>query len=118
MLYMTLHRHKVDDSTTVEDGKQPVHVPAGWQIADGNADDCRVCRAHPWQSHCLVFANGDVCGTAACGDPYYIGNAQLLFSRKIYKKTRNPESIKTEIRYKSAQRRQPCTGREGGENGG
>ena len=39
----------------------------------------------------------------------------LLFSRKIYKKNRNPESIKTEIRSKMEQRL-PCTGREGGES--
>ncbi len=75
-LYMTMHRHKVDDSTIVKDGDQPVHVPAGWQIADGSADDVRVCGAHSWQSYCLIFANGDTYGTAA-GHPSFIGNAQF-----------------------------------------
>ena len=74
---MTLHRHKVDDSTIVQDGEQPLHVPAGWQIADGSADYFRVCGAHPWQSYSLVFANGDAYGTAACNPPSYIGNAQF-----------------------------------------
>ena len=74
---MTLHRRKVDDSTIVQDGDQPLDVPAGWQIADGSADDVRVCGAHPWQSNCLVFANGDFYGTAVCGNPSYIGNAQF-----------------------------------------
>ena len=37
---------------------------AGWQIAGGDADDARVCGAHPWQSEYLVFANGDRYGTA------------------------------------------------------
>ena len=74
---MTLHRHKVDDSTIVEDGDQPLDVPAGWQIADGSADDARVCGAHPWQSWALVFANGHVYGTAAYLDPSVIGNAQF-----------------------------------------
>ncbi len=37
---------------------------AGWQIARGDADDVRVCAAHPWQSYYLVFANGDYYGTA------------------------------------------------------
>ncbi len=37
---------------------------AGWQIARGDADDVRVCGAHPWQSYFLVFANGDPYGTA------------------------------------------------------
>ena len=74
---MTLHRRKVDDSTIVKYGEQPVHVPAGWQIADGSADDVRVCAAHLWQSDFLVFANGDRYGTAACPFPPYRGNAQF-----------------------------------------
>jgi hypothetical protein len=57
--------HRVHDRTVVEDGNTPLKVPAGWQIADGNANDIRVCIAHPWQSECLVFANGDAYGTAA-----------------------------------------------------
>ncbi len=85
---MTLHRHKVDEITHaldgdgiyspifVYDGCQPVHVPAGWQIADGSADDVRVCGAHPWQSGGLVFANGDLYLTAVHG-PSKIGNAQF-----------------------------------------
>jgi hypothetical protein len=56
---MTLHCHKVDDHTLVEDGQKPVHVPAGWEIAPGDADDIRVCGAHPWQSDRLVFVDGD-----------------------------------------------------------
>ena len=50
-----------------------VTFSAGWQIAGGDADDVRVCGAHPWQSHWLVFANGDFYGTAMCGDPSHIG---------------------------------------------
>ena len=74
---MTLRFHKVDDSTIVKDGCQPLGVPAGWQIADGSADDVRVCAAHPWQSRYLVFANGDAYGTAACDVPSCRGNAQF-----------------------------------------
>ena len=40
-----------------------VTFDAGWQIAGGDADDVRVCGAHPWQSDWLVFANGDAYGT-------------------------------------------------------
>ena len=50
---------RVDDHTSSEDGVQPLDVPEGWQIADGSADDVRVCAAHPWQRAWLVFANGD-----------------------------------------------------------
>ena len=63
--------------TWVRDGDQPLDVPAGWQIADGSADDARVCGAHPWQSRCLVFANGDAYGTAAHPNPPNRGNAQF-----------------------------------------
>ena len=115
---MTLHMHRVDGRREVSNGNWPLDVPAGWQIADGSADDVRVCGAHPWQSYWLVFANGDRYGTAACPNPSYIGNAQfLLFSRKIYKNLQNPDSAKTEIREKIGPRL-PCKGREGGESEG
>jgi hypothetical protein len=65
---MTLHCHKVDNRTLVQDGEKPVHVPSGWEIALGDADDIRVCGAHPLQSNCLVFANGDLYGTAMCSN--------------------------------------------------
>ena len=70
---MTLHFHKVDDKTLADDGNKPRHVPAGWQIAVGSADDVRVCGAHGWQSMMLVFADGRVCYTAACGSANCIG---------------------------------------------
>ncbi len=86
---MTLHMHRVDGRTYVQDGEQPLDVPAGWQIADGSADDARVCGAHPWQSDFLVFADGSCCGTAACEDPSYIGDRSFCCSvekfTKIYK---------------------------------
>ena len=46
---------------------------AGWQIAGGDADDARVCGAHPWQSYYLVFADGYCYGTAMCYNPSYTG---------------------------------------------
>ena len=79
---MTLHRRKVDDRTYVQDGQQPLPVPAGWQIAEGNADDIRVCAAHPWQSNFLVFANGDPYGTAACRYSSLIGEFRLRLWRR------------------------------------
>ena len=50
-----------------------VTFAAGWQIAGGDADDARVCGAHPWQSPWLLFANGDYYGTAMCNTPSHIG---------------------------------------------
>jgi hypothetical protein len=61
---MTLHMHRVDYRTVVKDGDKPLHVPAGWHIADGSAEDIRVCGAHLWQSYYLVFSNGAAYGTA------------------------------------------------------
>ncbi len=65
-LYRTLHLRQVD-------GRKIKHytprwnkrVPAGWEIARGDADDIRVCAAHPWQSSRLVFGNGDSYETAS-----------------------------------------------------
>ena len=80
-LYMTLHMRRVDDRTVIHDGRQPVVVPReGWKIADGNADDIRVCGAHPWQSSALVFANGTRYGTAMSK---YIGAAATAKSMKF-----------------------------------
>ena len=111
--------HRVDDRTVVKVGQQPVHMPAGWQIADGTADDMRVCGAHPWQSKYLVFANGDLYGTAACSPFSYIGDRSFCCSvekfTKIYKNLQNPDSAKTEIREKRGEQL-PCKGRAGGES--
>jgi len=87
---MTLHCHKVDDRTYVEDGSKPLPVPAGWHIADGNADDVRVCGAHAWQSDGLFFANGDIYKTAAgalmYGNPEEAGAARDAAARRAAKK--------------------------------
>ena len=63
-VYMTLHLRIVDDRAERSDGLEPTPLPAGWQIADGNADDVRVCAAHSWQSLYLIFADGFFYGTA------------------------------------------------------
>jgi hypothetical protein len=79
---MSLHSHKVDDRTRVDDGHKPVHVPSGWEIAPGDADDIRVCATHSWQSYYLVFSNGDMYGTAMFPNPSCIG-ATLNSSKNL-----------------------------------
>ncbi len=74
---MTLHSHKVDDSTYANDCEIPVHVPAGWKIAAGDADDERVIGAHPWQSDFLVFDDGYAFGTAMCFNPAHRGTYDI-----------------------------------------
>lgn len=81
---MTLHLHKVDTRTwvnSVSDGCQPLPVPTGWQVADGNADDIRVCATHPWQSSYLVFANGDAYGTSNLVFRHARGDYETPFQR-------------------------------------
>ncbi len=100
---MTLHLHKVDDYTSPlmhninglmpsgvvgdyvewDSSEQYLNVPAGWQIADGDADDVRVCGAHPWQSWWLVFANGDSYGTAMCNMSSFIGACARSYSKTV-----------------------------------
>ncbi len=82
-LYMTLHFHQVDGKTHVSDGDEPRRVPAGWQIADGSADDVRVCGAHGWQTYLLVFADGKCCYTAACGTASCIGAPRRCCRAKL-----------------------------------
>jgi hypothetical protein len=101
-LYMTLHVLKVDDRTKVRNGDTPVHAPFGWPIAPGDADDARVCGAHPWQSNVLVFSNGDAYGTAMQSSSSHAGatlnpSKNLIFSRlKIGKKMRSGYLIQDE----------------------
>jgi hypothetical protein len=68
---MTLHKHRVDSYRTQYDGNRDLPVPEGWQIADGSADDVRVCGAYGWSSQALVFANGHAYGTAAYRDEFH-----------------------------------------------
>jgi hypothetical protein len=103
---MTLHVLKVDDRTKVRNGDTPVHVPAGWEIAPGDAHDIRVCAAHPWQSGYLVFSNGNAYGTAMCWPSSDVG-ATLSPSKNLHFFT--PEN-----REKSGQR-PTYTGRARGE---
>jgi hypothetical protein len=79
-LYATLHRHKVHDCTLVLDRDQPLHVPEGWYIAPGDADDIHVGGAHPWQIYNLHFANRTFCGTAVWNKPSHRGT----FPRQSY----------------------------------
>jgi hypothetical protein len=67
---MTLHRHKVDDSTIVNDGQHPLPVPAGWRVAEENEEGVYVCSNHPWQSDYLAFASDRIAKTA-CADSGY-----------------------------------------------
>jgi len=61
-LYRTLG-FRFFDSDHITNTCPLLDIPAGWAIALGDADDRRVASLHPWQSECLVFANGESCAT-------------------------------------------------------
>jgi hypothetical protein len=64
-------------------GDKLVEVPAGFEVAPGDANDLSVCGAHPWQSNFLSFADGGGCGTTqkyAPGDFIYFRKANRMFS--------------------------------------
>ena len=66
-----LWRHR-QLSQVIPEGRERLLLVHG---ANRLKHNVRVCGAHPWQSWYLVFANGDLCGTAA--NPSYRGNAQF-----------------------------------------
>ena len=72
----------IGDYVEWDSSEQSLNVPAGWQIADGDADDIRVCGAHPWQIFYLVFSNGHAYGTAMTPNPSNIG-ATLNSSKNL-----------------------------------
>lgn len=62
-LYRTLGFRFFDTEDDTTSCFEFIEMPAGWTIALGDADDRRVASSHPWQSHHLVFANGETCAT-------------------------------------------------------
>ncbi len=53
---MTLRALKID-ATDIKKGAPPLlPIPFGWHIAEGDADDLRVCATHAWQVR--VFFSG------------------------------------------------------------
>ena len=57
-LYASLHMHKVNDVTKVEDGDQLAEVASGWAIAPNEPDVIRVCGMYKWQTCILVLDDG------------------------------------------------------------
>ena len=80
-IYATAHANSVDDRYRVtQDNTRLVAVPAGFEVAPGDADDVRVCSVHPWQSWYLVFADGSACGTSMNPDPSLVGKFAAFVS--------------------------------------
>ena len=63
-MYASAHVHDVDGQTVIHDGRTPVGIDAGFEVAPGDASDVEVANAHAWGSHRLVFSDGAVAGSA------------------------------------------------------
>jgi hypothetical protein len=48
----------------IQDGRTPVGIGAGFEIALGDASDVEVANAHAWGSYCLIFSDGAAASSA------------------------------------------------------
>ena len=67
--YASAHERAVEGGAQhaySRDGKVPVKLDEGWEIAPGDECDREVCWQHKWSSHALVFADGDIAATCIC----------------------------------------------------
>ncbi len=59
-IYASAHVHDVGLYGYIQDGKTPVDIDAGFEVAPGDASDIEVANAHAWGSLCLIFSDGAV----------------------------------------------------------
>ena len=57
-IYASAHVRDVDGQTHIRDGKTPVGIDAGFEVAPGDASDVEVANAHAWGSAALLFGDG------------------------------------------------------------
>ena len=58
------HVCDVDGQTLIKDGRTPVAIDAGFEVAPGDASDIEVANAHAWECYCLIFSDGTAAGSA------------------------------------------------------
>ena len=63
-IYASAHVHDVDGQTVIEDGRTPVGIDSGFEIAAGDASDIEVANAHAWGRLSLIFSDGTAAGSA------------------------------------------------------
>jgi hypothetical protein len=63
-VYATAQVHDVDGRDYIYDGKSPVGVDAGFEVAPGEPCDVEVANAHAWGSWSLVFTDDKVAATS------------------------------------------------------
>jgi hypothetical protein len=67
-IYASAHARDIDGRIYIADGPTPVDIPAGFEVAPGDASDIEVAGAHPWGSKCLIFSDGGY----ACSAEYIL----------------------------------------------
>jgi hypothetical protein len=79
-IYATAHVHDVDEQTFIQDGRTPVGIDAGFEVAPGDASDIEVANAHAWGSNTLIFSNGEGAASAVliARLPFYKGIASYF----------------------------------------
>jgi hypothetical protein len=77
-IYVTVQQRYVNSFVLQQNGQTGGEVPAGFEVAPGDANDVSVCAAKAWQSDYLIFSDGSGCGTAACETPADIGDFNLF----------------------------------------
>ena len=63
-IYASAHVRDVDGQTHIRDGKTPVGIDAGFEVAPGDASDVEVANAHAWGRYGLIFSDGAGADTA------------------------------------------------------
>ena len=63
-IYASAHVRDVDGQTVIYDGRTPVGIDAGFEVAPGDASDVEVANAHAWGSEYLIFSDGEVAASA------------------------------------------------------
>jgi hypothetical protein len=80
-IYASAHARDVDGRDYIADGPTPVDIPAGFEVAPGDACDIQVANAHPWGSKCLVFSDGQF-AVSSMYYPSLLGVLLCYFLRK------------------------------------
>jgi hypothetical protein len=63
-IYATAHKHDVDGQTVITDGKTPVIIDAGFEVAPASDTGIEVANSRMWGCLGLVFSDGAVAGSA------------------------------------------------------
>ena len=85
-IYASAHVRDVDGEDLIEDGRTPVDIDAGFEVAPGDASDIEVANAHYWGSWgAVIFSDGRVAQnlTHCAYEPRYKGIQRSILACEI-----------------------------------